>query len=261
MLSYLVTSRTRRALLALLWQDHVSGSVRQLATRAGTAYAATHRELTAMWRAGLAHRQRQGARTVFTANLDHPHADVLTALLSARASTDVPVSPAHQNTVLASLEALGAPLLVQPKPDPSAAERLCPEASIAAGVQLARSSATLARALPVVIHQTRSVLDFDRLLREARHRSEPHPVGMFLELTASLDSDARLCREASRFRDGRRRGVQDFFVRATSGVQRALAERNTPEVARRWGYRMNLGMDAFESTFARFCHAQQDTAR
>ena len=37
----------------------------------------------------------------------------------------------------------------------------------------------------------------------------------------------------------------------TTSRERKLAELRTPEVARKWGFRMNMGMDSFESMFAK----------
>jgi hypothetical protein len=39
------------------------------------------------------------------------------------------------------------------------------------------------------------------------------------------------------------------FFQPTTLRERRLAELRTPEVARKWGFRMNMGMDSFESMF------------
>ena len=43
----------------------------------------------------------------------------------------------------------------------------------------------------------------------------------------------------------------NFFTNHQGELARVLADQNTPPVARDWGYRMNMGMDAFESMFAK----------
>jgi hypothetical protein len=193
---------------------------------------------------------------VFSANHGHPRAELLTSLVRTEtdASPEAP-SPGEQ-AVLDSLSALGAPLVVSPLPESAKsgdAPLLPPEVAIVEGALLARRDATVARALPVALHRAREELDFERLLGEAKRRGALHAVGMFVELTGSLGLSERLRQAAERFRDRRRTRVQDFFFTATSALQRRLAELNTPEVARRWGFRMNLGLDAFEATFQRFC--------
>jgi len=256
MVRYLVTSKTRRLLLTALWCHGRSGSISQLAQQTGAAYAVTHRELGTMWRLGLASRRRAGTATVYAANLDHPQAALLQALLQVELPSEAAASDAQ--VVLASLGALGAPLLLGQASDQGAVELLRPEAAIAAGVEHARRDATVARALPVSIHRARHELDIEELRREARRRTDPHAVGMFLALTAALGGSRQLRRQAQRFRDHRRTGTQDFFLAATSPLQRTLAQRNTPDEVRRWGFRMNLGQDAFESTFRRFAGPEPD---
>jgi predicted transcriptional regulator len=83
LLSYLVTSRTRRELLLLLWRDRCEGSVSALARRARVSFAAAYRELGAMRTAGLARSRREGVATVYQANPDCPHAAILRRLLAA----------------------------------------------------------------------------------------------------------------------------------------------------------------------------------
>src|SRR3989304_2060937 len=80
LLSYLVTSRTRRKLLRLLWGATVEGSVSELGRRAEVSFAAAHRELLAMRAAGLARAQRAGVALVFSANRASPHAELVRRL-------------------------------------------------------------------------------------------------------------------------------------------------------------------------------------
>ena len=44
----------------------------------------------------------------------------------------------------------------------------------------------------------------------------------------------------------------DFFADATSPRLRALAERNTPDLARDWNYRLNMSMDDFRTVLEKF---------
>lgn len=252
MLSYLVTSKTRRKLLASLWGMGRSGSVRELAEGTGMAYAVTHRELHAMWQSGLAIRRLDGNRTVYRANTEHPRAGLLQSLVRFETNTEANSPSPRERAVLTSLAALGTPLILSPALGADALRTLPLEITIVEGVDLARRDATLARALPVAIHHARKEVDLGRLLSEARQNSDPHAVGLLLELTGMLGPTERLRQAAESFRDRRRTRVQDFFLAANTPLQRKLAELNTPEVARRWGFRMNLGLDAFEATFRRF---------
>jgi hypothetical protein len=56
----------------------------------------------------------------------------------------------------------------------------------------------------------------------------------------------------------RDRGVRATFfeVPPTKG-SRELADQRTPEVARHWSYRMNMGLDSFEAPLAKFGHVDE----
>ena len=82
MLEYLVTSRTRRALLHLLWVESRTGSVSALARASGVNFSAVHRELDAMKDAGLALAERVGPALEYRANSAHPAAGTLLQLLA-----------------------------------------------------------------------------------------------------------------------------------------------------------------------------------
>jgi hypothetical protein len=47
-----------------------------------------------------------------------------------------------------------------------------------------------------------------------------------------------------------------FFAGPHGRYQLAATRRNTPREALRWGYLMNLGMDSFRSTFAKFAEGR-----
>jgi hypothetical protein len=49
--------------------------------------------------------------------------------------------------------------------------------------------------------------------------------------------------------DRRRRKPRAFFTGPRTSRRLAAAERNTPAVARRWHFRMNMGLDAFQTLF------------
>jgi hypothetical protein len=72
-----------------------------------------------------------------------------------------------------------------------------------------------------------------------------------LDLAARLSADRRLRNAAAALRPSSPPRSTNFFTNHQGPLARALAERNTPPVARAWGYRMNMGMDAFESMFAK----------
>ena len=242
MFEYLVTSRARRQLLRRLWADRVRGSVSALARASGVSFAAAHRELEAMKAAGLTVAERDGVATVYRANLAHPQADVLTALLTA-------ARPAHgasdEQRLRGRLAALGAPLggPAQARGHPP------PEEVLADGLVLAHHSPTVARVLPVAFWRQRDKLDYERLERAATLRDERQALGFYLELTGQLGGDRRLVRRASRLRDRRRTALRPFFSGGRGSFARAAAQERSPALARRWGFLMNMELESFATAF------------
>lgn len=242
MLDYLVTSRARRQLLRRLWADRARGSVSALARASGVSFAGAHRELEAMKAAGLALAERDGVATVYRANLAHPQADVLTALLAAR-------PPGHGDSeaqrLRGQLAALGAPLA---GPAPSS-RRLPSEQVLADGLVLAHHSPTVARVLPVAFWRQREKLDYERLERAAALRDERQALGFYLELTGQLGGDQRLVRRARSLRDRRRTALRPFFSGGRGSFALAAAQEKSPALARRWGFLMNMELESFATTF------------
>jgi hypothetical protein len=249
MLDFLVTSPARRRLLLALWQEGASGSTAHLAEYAGVAFASAHRELRAMKKHGLVESERPGAAELFRANFDHPLARALKELLAARPRRFAPVSR-DAEAVRARLMALGAPLLGSSAPSPPSDV----ETALVDGVKLAHRDPAVARSLPVCLWKLRGSLDRDRLVRLARRAGEKRALGFFLELTSQLAGDTRFVDWVKPLRDHRVTTVVDFFDTPGSRGWDSLSELNTPEAARRWGYRMNLDETSFRSLFAKFTH-------
>src|SRR3989304_2855140 len=123
LLSYLVTSRTRRKLLRLLWGATVEGSVSELGRRAEVSFAAAHRELLAMRAAGLARAQRAGVALVFSANRASPHAELVRRLAEEpRARSPRHPSPARRPGSCAGWPGSPAPA---PPRHPRRTPRMC----------------------------------------------------------------------------------------------------------------------------------------
>jgi transcriptional regulator with XRE-family HTH domain len=156
-------------------------------------------------------------------------------------------APADPELVRVWLAHLGAPLYGTSSMKRESVPR--PEHVLAEALQLAREDATVARALPVAVWRTREAVDMAELRRMAAQRGQVRTLGFFLELTSELSGDTSLAREAHKVRPRSkpRRAVQFFRVR--SRLERRLAEAKTPDVARRWNFRMNMSLDSFTSMF------------
>jgi hypothetical protein len=212
------------------------------------SFGAAHRELEAMRAAGLTVSERDGVATVYRANLAHPQADVLTALLKA-------TPPAHgdleEKRLRGRLAALGAPL---GGPTPRN-RRLPPEEVLADGLVLAHRSPTVARVLPVAFWRQRDKLDYERLERVAALRDERQALGFYLELTGQLSGDQRLVRRARGLRDRRRTALRPFFSAARGSFAQAAAHEKSPALARRWGFLMNMELESFRTAFRKHVRA------
>src|SRR5450755_1083895 len=116
---------------------------------------------------------------------------------------------------------------------------------------LSRRDPAVTRALPVLLWRRRSDLDMAKLRRLAQAKGRERTLGFFLDLAARLSGDRRLRSAAAALRPSSPRPSTNFFTNHQGPLARVLADQNTPPVARAWGYRMNMGMDAFESMFAK----------
>jgi transcriptional regulator with XRE-family HTH domain len=124
-----------------------------------------------------------------------------------------------------------------------------PEYVLAEALKLARQDAAVARALPVAFWRTYASLDLAHLRRLAAERRQERALGFFLELTGQLAQAPALARAARPLRRSVRSRRASQFFKVRSRLERQLAELKTPAVARRWGFRMNMGQDSFEATF------------
>lgn len=247
MLDFLVTSKARRRLLDTLWRQGEVGQTARLAELAGVGFASAYRELQAMQRAGLVLTEREGASQVYRPNAAHPLAEAVRALVTA--ATPPPAEDAEVRRLRGQLAALGAPLQHEAVEPPAAPV----EATVARGVQVAHRDPDVARTLPVCFYRQRDRLDPARLREHAAQLGEKHALGFFLALTTELSGDRRFDVWARPLRDRRRTAQHSFFSTASRSLrERRLAEERTPPVARSWGWRMNMDLETFRSTFEKF---------
>jgi hypothetical protein len=252
MLAYLITSSTRRRLLELLWSRRMSGTVSSLAETAGLAYAGAYRELQRMVRHGLATRTVHDRENHYAAAFDHPDAELLQRLLAAPLRR--PRSEPNDDVTRGRLRTLGAPLAAEALPVPEGAL----ESVLVEGVELARRDATVARVLPIVFWRARDALNRERLEQVARERHQKQGVGFMLALAGHLGGDTRVTRWSSRLRDHRVSTLRPFFEVPSTRAAELTAERRAPDLARRWGFAMNLGLDDLRAQFEKFAQPRDD---
>jgi transcriptional regulator with XRE-family HTH domain len=126
-----------------------------------------------------------------------------------------------------------------------------PETVLADALVLAHESASVSRALPLAFWKTRDRLDFHGrhgLFKESVLRGQARTLGFFLDLTSQLSGDL-VFEEAAKLLKVRDLSRPKQFFSPTTWRERQLAEMRTPQAARKWGFRMNMGMDSFETMF------------
>ena len=258
LVDYLIPSKSRRALLNSLWVEGHRGSVSELARLSGIAFSMAHRELMRMEKVGLAVSELIGQSVMYRANEEHPKKEILLKLLTED-KTEHSCLPSQSGVptseVLAGLKWMGAP--IQFDRDVKSRSSLTDEEVLAGALILARSDPALTRALPIVIYRNIERLDFERLRHYAKRYRTMQSLGFFLELTGTLAGSKELKALAGRLRDKRMKRVHDFFRTEGGTYSRRLAKKNTPKIALKWHFRMNMGMDAFESLFRKYVESHE----
>jgi cell division inhibitor SulA len=199
-------------------------------------------------RALTAGRRREIARQASAARTRSLSAEERRELASraarARWSITTPTAP----TVRSWLRDLGAPLTRAAVANRRAP---APEQVVVQGLRLAHTDASVARALPVMLWANRDTLRLADLVRRARRAKEGSTLGFFLELTSELAESRRpFAAEYADLRRDRPPSNTFFFEGAEKSlVGKELAAINTPPVARRWRFLMNMPLDSFETLF------------
>lgn len=242
-LQYLVPSKVRRRLFVLLWGEKMRGSVSEFAAAAGVAFSNAHAELKAMHQHELVRSQREEGKEVFSANRDHPEAALLEKL--AASDSHPRATQSGQDLELkAKLVALGAPLRGVTALKVAANDVV---ATLASGAQLARRDASVARSLPLCLWKYRDQLDAKTLKELPLGPEDKHAFAFLLELAGDLGGDLRLAGRAEVLRDARLTQVRPFF--------RGSAARGAPlsfDLAKKWGFVMNMDRESFRGLFSKF---------
>jgi molybdenum-dependent DNA-binding transcriptional regulator ModE len=242
MLQFLVTSKVRRLLLVLLWGEQQAGSVGELAGLADVSFASAHAELKEMQRLQLVRVDRRGGKEVLSANADHPESELLAKLARTDAQLR-PLADPRDDKLKQMLVSLGAPLRGV-KPAPVAAAQTLTVLVDAA--RLARRDPVVARSLPICVWNHRAQLDAKALQALRVAPEDKHALAFFLELAGELGGDRRLVGLAEVLRDARLRQTRPFF--ATNPVSGT----SNFNLAKKWGFMMNMDLEAFRSLFAKF---------
>ena len=97
-------------------------------------------------------------------------------------------------------------------------------------------------------------MNSEELLYWARLHHVDREVGFVLELTAHLSRNNKYAKLAKRLKDNRW-NKPVFFSNSDKNLgkfQENLLSMNTPALAKKWFLKMNVGLDSFESVYAKF---------
>lgn len=153
--------------------------------------------------------------------------------------------------VRSSLQKLGAPIVLNSQTTVQSEADLNLEETLVRASLLARRDPAIARTLPIALFKHFEKLDQRVLKYWATRLKAKQELGMFLELSSFLAQSPKLKKLSRTFKDKRVKVTKDFFE-TSSSLLRKISEQNTPDVARRWKFRMNMSMSSFQSTFDRF---------
>jgi hypothetical protein len=246
LVDFLVRSKGQRLLLGALYEKGLSGPVAELARVAGLRYSQASRELDQMHALGMVKVQQKGNARLVQLDPNYPHQGLLRSLLS------VPEAKVDEDRVQGMRSVLayyGAQLVsVFPPPDrlPSATD------AVLQSLTVLRDDPAMAGTLPVVLWKHRAELDPARLVEAARAMGEGQRMGFVLEMTAHVSGDERFAHWAATLRDKRVRRTRNFFRSdgmENSPYHKQMLEMHTPDLARRWGFSMNMSMQSFQDYF------------
>jgi hypothetical protein len=130
--------------------------------------------------------------------------------------------------------------------------RLAPEADVerilVRALQRTHEDAATLRVLPLFLWRARPAMDWPRVVTESRQVGVLQELGLVTELAARASQEPELQVLADALWLIAPKTTRDFFA-VRSPSERRVAELNTPEVARRWGFVLNMGEASFRSTF------------
>ncbi len=244
LLDYLVPSRARRSLLKTIRARGIA-TVLDLSRQARVPYSAAHRELELMTQAGVVRRTLTGKGWACSWAAGRRGTRLLDELLAGSGPAE---DGPRELVVIGNLKRWGAPLAEEAR----ARERLSLEETLAYAIRISRQRPEVLRVWPLVLARHESSVDLRRLKALAGRVGEKKALGFLLALTSRLLRHPGWAAEAERLRDGRSRRMENYFLLPEGPRAARLTELRTPALARRWLFRMNMPMEAFESQFRKF---------
>lgn len=155
----------------------------------------------------------------------------------------------EQEDILFFLGTYGAPIGNLPA---SPNKELSFEEVVVKALVFSRQNPIVARAFPVfIVKNEQRFKNFQRLKELVIKEHQENTLGFFLDVTYELTGKEIYKELAGQLK--KNPTVEDFFViYKPSKYRERLLTRNTPVIAKRWFFRMNMNLDSFQSTFKKF---------
>lgn len=242
--SFLFKTDEQRRLTELLCVEGLTASVHELALMSGLPYATTHEVLHRMEEEGLVQKTKKGRATLFSSSLPTEQLKALKVLMG---STELKKQP------LAAFEKMDLPL-VGDFPELQREKAKTFEELLVKAVFLAKRNSTLLRVLPLLVKRLGPNLNTHQLAYWSKRHHVDRELGFVLDLTAELSKEKRYAALAKKLRDKRWSKATAFLDSESklSGFQAKLVDENTPDLAKKWFLKMNMGLDSFRSHYLKF---------
>ncbi len=230
--------------MKFLWEDNLTASIHELSLMSGLPYATAYDFLHKMENQKLVKKRKSGRASLFSSNVSKTELRPFMKLLGSTRDKSLKSSRFD----LLNLHLVGNfPELKQLKAK-------TPEELLVKVVLSAKKNSTLLRTLPLLVKKLGTKLDFNQLAYWASLLHVNRELGFTLELTSKLSDEKKFAFMAKKLMDNRWSNPTSFLNKESNlkGFQAKLVEKNTPDLAKKWFLKMNMGLDSFTSQYQKF---------
>lgn len=241
LLEFLFKNSQSAKLAELLWVEKLEASVNELSHLSGLSYATAYEELQRMKSLKLVKMQKKGKATYYSSALSQELSESVLNLFE-KVKTD------HKKMV--SLDEYNLPLVGE-YTELSEGDKTSAEELLVKVVKFSKKNATVLRVLPLLVKKMGDDLDVHQLQYWSKRHDTHRELGFLLELTALLTKNKKFLKLSKNFKDKRWSKCDYYFERdlELQGFQAMLVDKNTPEVAKKWYLKLNMGLDSFQSFY------------
>lgn len=240
--NYLFKNNESAKLAELLWLKKVEASVNELSLLSGLSYSTTHEELQRMKSLNLVKMQRKGKATLYSSALVEAEANVVASIFEK--------TKGHSKQTF-SFDDFNMPLLGDFSE--LQGEKVEAEELLVKAVKLSKKNSSLLRALPLLFKKMGDGLESYQLAYWSKRYDANKEMGFVLDLTGQLTKNKKYSELAKKFRDKRWSKYDYYFERDNElkGFQALAVDGHTPELARKWYLKLNVGLDSFQSFYSK----------